>query len=653
MGARLRILPRYGPPPGGSGGYPAPSADTAGWIRYTPAGTRTGSLALHGATIGDTPVSVWASTAGTAGSSTTTQVTFVLDGTDLVTDTVSPFDAYGADADGIPLPLPDLLDGSHVMGIRVDRADGTKHYVQATFTASGMAGGGGGGGGTPSTMLAALGTYKGADLLAAQMGTPVRFRTDFASWREQSWSSLVTLVQTRLADSGWRNGTYTKVLAIGMLPDPARQSGQTLAAGAAGSYDSYVRQIRDVIKAVPAQALKRLVIRLGWEFNGSWYPFTIKPSGSTQAQRDALADAFAAFWRRWHTIIMDPADGLGADSGVLWDWCPVGPALTRDSDRLLTERAWPGAAWVDVVSTDFYCNYPGQNAAMMRQALDWVTNWAITKSTPGKALLTAVDETSVGAILNLPTGTTWEKTWSSTTAYQANDVVVHDDALIYMALAGSTGVEPGTAPSTWRRIYVGRGTWSAGTYAKGDVVAYNGDEYVSNVDGNTTTPGSTSWRDLHNGGYTDYPEYATELTRWEAAEATAGRLHHLSLWEYDTDRERTFYAIVNRLWIWPGRDNWQIGRLPAATTSGSNQVGLSGDGGGGFDSSDVGETLTGTGIPAGVTITAVNAAGTVATISANATATGSPQVTIGGIRQPGNGCNFPRVARRLVRLMGA
>jgi hypothetical protein len=43
---------------------------------------------------------------------------------------------------------------------------------------------------------------------------------------------------------------------------------------------------------------------------------------------------------------------------------------------------------------------------------------------------------------------------------------------------------------------------------------------------------------------------------------------------------------------------------------------------------DVGRTITGTGIPAGATITAV-ASSTAATISANATASGSPSVVLG------------------------
>jgi hypothetical protein len=50
---------------------------------------------------------------------------------------------------------------------------------------------------------------------------------------------------------------------------------------------------------------------------------------------------------------------------------------------------------------------------------------------------------------------------------------------------------------------------------------------------------------------------------------------------------------------------------------------------GSFDQTDVGRTVTGTGIPAGRTITAVNAAGSNATMSGNASATGTTTVTVG------------------------
>ncbi|MFF3876003.1 hypothetical protein [Streptomyces sp. NPDC001978] len=61
------------------------------------------------------------------------------------------------------------------------------------------------------------------------------------------------------------------------------------------------------------------------------------------------------------------------------------------------------------------------------------------------------------------------------------------------------------------------------------------------------------------------------------------------------------------------------------TTSASTAITA---GAGTFSAKDIGRTVTGTGISAGTTISAV-ASGTAATLSANATASGSPSVVLG------------------------
>ena len=55
--------------------------------------------------------------------------------------------------------------------------------------------------------------------------------------------------------------------------------------GANGQYDTYFKQIAQGLKD---NGLPNAIIRLGWEFNGSFYPWA---AGGKEAE-------FAAYWRR-------------------------------------------------------------------------------------------------------------------------------------------------------------------------------------------------------------------------------------------------------------------------------------------------------------------------------------------------------------------
>lgn len=76
----------------------------------------------------------------------------------------------------------------------------------------------------------------------------------------------------------------------------------------------------------------------------------------------------------------------------------------------------------------------------------------------------------------------------------------------------------------------------------------------------------------------------------------------------------------------PGRTSEPRTVAGVGTTSGSNAITFTS---GTIQLSDVGRTITGTGIPAGTTL-ATRTSATAGTISANATATGSVSVVLGG-----------------------
>ncbi|CAN5620916.1 hypothetical protein BH18ACT1_BH18ACT1_02330 [soil metagenome] len=126
----------------------------------------------------------------------------------------------------------------------------------------------------------------------------------------------------------WTGKGRTLVVGVPML---MTQQGGSLGAGANGAYDSHFRSLAN---RLVAEGHPRALLRLGWEFNGDWYPW--------RADRDP--QAFASYWRRIVTTMRSVPGG----AGLRFDWNPGhGPGF-------VPEAAYPGDAYVDVVSFDVY-----------------------------------------------------------------------------------------------------------------------------------------------------------------------------------------------------------------------------------------------------------------------------------------------------------
>lgn len=119
------------------------------------------------------------------------------------------------------------------------------------------------------------------------------------------------------------------VLSVAMLPN----RNFTLADGARGRYYQHWRKFF----AVVAVLYPNLIVRLGWEFNGRFYPWA---AGGRELQ-------FAAYWRRIVLIAREVAPG------VRFDWCPLRGNLNAD-----VEACWPGDDAVDVMGLDAYDTAP-------------------------------------------------------------------------------------------------------------------------------------------------------------------------------------------------------------------------------------------------------------------------------------------------------
>jgi hypothetical protein len=182
-----------------------------------------------------------------------------------------------------------------------------------------------------------LGVYAGSgkpDAVAAfesRLGRPINQVHDYQP--RDTWTGLTAI--------GWALGRWTAsryahrvVYSIPMLPD----SGGTLAAGATGAYND---KFRILALALVANGDGAATLRLGWEFNGNWYRWSI---GVANGPAD-----YAAYWRQ---IVTTMRSVPGAN--FKFDWCPNNGGSWVNGKPLSAAGAYPGDAYVDYVGMDIY-----------------------------------------------------------------------------------------------------------------------------------------------------------------------------------------------------------------------------------------------------------------------------------------------------------
>ncbi|MEA2221983.1 MAG: hypothetical protein QOH83_359 [Solirubrobacteraceae bacterium] len=182
-----------------------------------------------------------------------------------------------------------------------------------------------------------LGVYAGSgkpDAVAAfesRLGRTVNQVHDYQP--RDTWNGLTAI--------GWALGRWTAsryahrvVYSIPMLPD----SGGTLAEGAAGAYND---RFRILALALVAGGDGAATLRLGWEFNGNWYRWSIGVANGPAH--------YAAYWRQ---IVTTMRSVPGAN--FKFDWCPNNGGSTVNGKQLSAAGAYPGDAYVDYVGMDIY-----------------------------------------------------------------------------------------------------------------------------------------------------------------------------------------------------------------------------------------------------------------------------------------------------------
>jgi hypothetical protein len=149
----------------------------------------------------------------------------------------------------------------------------------------------------------------------------------------------------------WRDAPARKLLwAVPLIPT---RSYATLANAAGGQYDDHYRNVATMIAAHDPQA----VIRVGWEFNGGWYPWMA--SQGEQQYIGAYRDLVKVF------------RGVSPNFQFVWN-----PNLgAPDSDPAL---AYPGDDVVNYIGMDIY-----ENTAYLSGTPDERWNYMLTADDRG------------------------------------------------------------------------------------------------------------------------------------------------------------------------------------------------------------------------------------------------------------------------------
>jgi hypothetical protein len=136
---------------------------------------------------------------------------------------------------------------------------------------------------------------------------------------------------------GWTRSRYTLSLGVPVIPkDSTGAAIGTLAAGAAGSYDShFVTLAKTLVAAHESDA----ILRLGWEFDGGIFAWS--------ATTPSAEASYATYFRR---IVTSMRSVAGQQFKFVWN---PDAAAFNDGPYKVT-AAYPGNAYVDYIGLDAY-----------------------------------------------------------------------------------------------------------------------------------------------------------------------------------------------------------------------------------------------------------------------------------------------------------
>jgi hypothetical protein len=215
------------------------------------------------------------------------------------------------------------------------------------------------------------------DTYAQWLNRPEMWAEDFLA--HSSWDSIRYPGWLTGPWATWLNAQAGRRLLIGipMIPGSGGTplAGTSLAQGATGAYNSYfIACAQDLVNRGIAD---QVIIRLGWEFNGGWYPW--------RAAQDPTS------WKRYWQKIVTAMRSVSGASGLKFCFNPI-----KGYEQLASDTVYPGDAYVDYIGLDCYDECynantypypPGAKAAQIQTRRTTAWNIYLGGTTYGYGLL--------------------------------------------------------------------------------------------------------------------------------------------------------------------------------------------------------------------------------------------------------------------------
>jgi Glycosyl hydrolase family 26 len=197
----------------------------------------------------------------------------------------------------------------------------------------------------------------------ASSGIHASYAMDFLDG--SSWSSIT---QANWPYPEWSGSGYQMIWGVPMLPN-SLSGCSALSQEASGQFDSYFRTVgQNLVNGGFANS----IVRLGWEFNGSWFPWSAGGCPS-------------AFVGAFQHIVTSMRSAAG--ESFKFEWNPdVGDFGVGDLSQY-----YPGDSYVDLVGMDVYdvswATYPGADAVFSSlenesYGLNWLASFGAAHGKP-------------------------------------------------------------------------------------------------------------------------------------------------------------------------------------------------------------------------------------------------------------------------------
>jgi hypothetical protein len=187
-------------------------------------------------------------------------------------------------------------------------------------------------GSVPFGVYVGPGDPTSVDTFAARTGTKPSVASDYLP-NDKGWAGMTEAGKLAQFLGPWHGRGYRLVLGVPLFPTDRGSPAGTLAGGAAGAHDD---QFKTLAQTLVGYGQGDALLRLGWEFNASWYPWTVTDNRG--------AAHYAEYFRR---IVTAMRSVPGASFRFVWNPTPG----TSPFDLAL---AYPGDAYVDYIGLDVY-----------------------------------------------------------------------------------------------------------------------------------------------------------------------------------------------------------------------------------------------------------------------------------------------------------